>query len=133
MNSPSNKILRLLVLGLVWGQALAALGASSENIFSVVPEGDPTYGQLRQLSAAGLLSPQEAVAPLSRYDVAKRLVEARDRYGSWVVAQARNPSAQPVQGGVEGPAPTANPATNVGRTLDRKSTRLNSSHLGISY
>jgi hypothetical protein len=66
----------------------AAWTASGDPMFSVVPANDPVYVQLHQLSDAQLLTPGEAKAPLTRFDVARDIQTAQDRYDTIIVAQA---------------------------------------------
>jgi hypothetical protein len=64
-------------------------GAVAENtLFTVVSENDPVYGQLHQLAETGLLSPQDAKAPLTRFDVARDILKAQDQYDEIVLADA---------------------------------------------
>jgi hypothetical protein len=69
------------------GTALQA--ATLDSLFTVVPPTDPVYGQLRQLSEAQLLTPQESQGPLTRFDVAMDILKARDHYEGIVVADAQ--------------------------------------------
>ncbi len=75
--------------------APSARATSSDTLFSVVPSNDPVYGQLHQLSEAQLLTPGEANPPLTRFDVARDIQKAQDRYDAIVVAQASPAPAVP--------------------------------------
>jgi len=87
----------------------ATNAASSDTLFTVVPAADPVYGQLHQLSDAGLLTPSDTNAPLTRYDVALDILKARDQYQEIVVTDAQ--TARP-SGTTYAPAP-ARPAPSV--------------------
>lgn len=78
-------ILILLSFGLAGG-AFAA--AAAGNPFAVVPAGDPTYAELRQLETAGLLPAGASQGPLTRFEVAERVFSAQRNYKEIVVAQA---------------------------------------------
>ena len=96
MNSPSNnrqrtarKARRGLSRSFFFLVIPVVLWASGSNgLFSVVPAQDKTYVQLEQLVEAGLLNAGDVAYPLSRYDVAKRILAAQDQYDQRVMAQA---------------------------------------------
>ena len=73
---------------------LAVLGtarptsATTDELFIVVPASDTTYGKLRDLASAGLLEPPDAQGPLTRFEVARRILKAEDHYKRLVVALA---------------------------------------------
>ena len=60
----------------------------TQRLFTAVADRDPVYAQLAKLSHAGLLEPSDAKAPLTRYEVARRILKARQKYGQIVVALA---------------------------------------------
>jgi len=72
-----------LVLG---GAAFLRAETEPSRLFETVADNDKVYGQLRLLADAGILDASDAVAPLTRYDVAKRIQKARVKYDAIVVA-----------------------------------------------
>ncbi len=62
--------------------------AATTDLFSIVPDGDPTYQKLAQLAKAGLLKKDAAASPLTRYDVARSILKAQQKYDELVMAQA---------------------------------------------
>src|SRR5665213_3666149 len=65
-----------------------SFAAMDSNAFEVVPAGDPTYGQLRQLENGGLLPAGASNRPLTRFDVAQKVWDAQQKLREIVVAQA---------------------------------------------
>jgi hypothetical protein len=72
-----------LVLG---GASFLRAQATTDRLFETVAKNDGVYGQLRLLANAGILDVSDAAAPLTRYDVAKRIQKARIKYDAIVVA-----------------------------------------------
>lgn len=94
LGAGNPKVLGFLMMGcLVTAQLIHA--ATDQSLFTVVPANDPVYGQLHQLSEAQLLSPSEVNPPLTRFDVAQDILQARDRYDAIVVADASTASSAP--------------------------------------
>ncbi len=66
----------------------SAVCAGEGALFDFVPPGDPTYHQLKQLEATGLLKKGASGNTLTRFEVAKLILSAEAKYGEIVVAQA---------------------------------------------
>ncbi len=92
MKSASKTYSLLLLAVLFLGSPLRAAD-SSNSIFSAVPGNDPVYAQLQQLADAGLLSPMDVRAPLTRFDVAQDILKAQSKYDGIVVADAQTGTA----------------------------------------
>lgn len=93
---------------------------SSGDPFTIVPAGDPTYSELKQLARAGWLSEKDVSwASLTRYDVAKLILKAQRNSNEITLAQANittpTPSSQvgtlePLQETGTAPVTAAGPA-----------------------
>ncbi len=106
MKYPSNfKIWTLAVLSII----LPAAALAGGDLFSVVPPGDATYAQLSQLEKAGLLPDGESSKVLTRFEVARKILQAQEKYGEIVVAQADD--IPPPPGDTDSLAPTTAPAS----------------------
>src|SRR5690349_11377824 len=79
------------VLGWVLGLGLllgTSVGLAATDPFALVPSGDPTYGQLQQLEASGLLPEGASQGPLTRFEIAQRIFKADKKFKEIIVAQA---------------------------------------------
>ncbi|HVM33077.1 MAG TPA: hypothetical protein VMU88_08085, partial [bacterium] len=107
---PISKLAALA--GLLGFALLGKAWAGSADLFAVVPAVDPTYEKLGQLEKAGLLPPGASGAPLTRYEVARDIVSAQDRYRVLVVAQADSsllPSVDDLNAATTSVAPAVTP------------------------
>lgn len=77
----------------------------SSNLFSVVPQGDPTYAELKQLAQAGWISSKDLAPTLTRFDVVQLIEKAKQKSGELVVADDEIPPPPP-----DGNTPAASPA-----------------------
>ncbi len=108
---------RLLLAALLWATlAVPGVRAESARLFEIVPAGDPTYAGLKKLEAAGLLQTRALDGSLTRYDVAARLIEARQHRGEIVLAQVDLQSLPSLDEGAEIPT-TVEQAQGVDSTL----------------
>jgi hypothetical protein len=98
MNSRS-KLLPALLFALLWTGAQA----QTPGLFSVVPAGDPTYAELKQLAQAGWIPQSGLASSLTRYDVARLIQKAEDSEKTIVLAQADLIPPPPAEG-AEAPA-----------------------------
>lgn len=98
------KIFCAIALLLIPAVTFAAV--ESDRLFETVTLNDGTYSQLQKLAQAGLLSKDEAAYPLTRYDVARRLLKAREKAGEIVVAQADMEIPPPPEGEISPSAST---------------------------
>jgi len=62
--------------------------AMDDKMFDVVPAGDQTYSQLKQLENGGLLPYDSTQGPLTRFEVAEKISDAEQKLKEIVVAQA---------------------------------------------
>ena len=106
-----SSVLWMILIGIMLSPVFA--NASTTDIFSTVPDGDSTYQKLAQLAKAGLLDKEEALSPLTRYDVARRLLKAQRKYDELVVAQADMEIPAPPADGVAATAPSDQTAVSV--------------------
>jgi hypothetical protein len=86
-----SRFLTVTAMTLVMGPGLFAATPPQGDpavLFSTVPMGDPTYSQLSQLEETGLLPAGAAQPPLTRYEVARDILMAQNRYHQIVVADA---------------------------------------------
>ncbi|HJT24360.1 MAG TPA: hypothetical protein VJ873_07265, partial [bacterium] len=83
-----TRFMGLALLGAFSLLLAAACATAAPNPFSVVPSNDPTYGQLQQLEASGLLPEGASQGPLTRFEVAQRIFKADKKFKEIVVAQA---------------------------------------------
>ena len=65
---------------------MSAFAETKNNLFTVVPAKDPTYTQLSDLAKAELITEKEAAPPLTRFEVAQRLLKAEEKYKEIAVA-----------------------------------------------
>jgi hypothetical protein len=65
-----------------------SFAAMDDKIFDVVPAGDQTYSQLKQLENGGLLPYDSTQGPLTRFEVAEKISDAQQKLKEIVVAQA---------------------------------------------
>ena len=79
--------------------------AFAESMFSTVPDKDVTYRQLAQLAKAGLLDKDDVAAPLTRFDVARSILKAQQKYDEIVVAQADMEIPPPPENGAAATSP----------------------------
>ncbi len=108
MKSITNLKRFALALAVLWTGGWAC-ASQLDGLFSVVPAGDPTYVQLGDLEKAGLLVPGASQGPLTRYEVAERVFQAREQFHEIVVAQADEIPLPPDLG-----APTLPTSDNTG-------------------
>ncbi len=66
----------------------SGFAAMDDKMFDVVPAGDQTYSQLKQLENGGLLSYDSTQGPLTRFEVAEKISDAEQKLKEIVVAQA---------------------------------------------
>jgi hypothetical protein len=87
--------------------------ASEDSLFDIVPKGDVTYSQLKQLEKAGLIKTGAGDDLLTRFEVAKLIRDAESKYEEIVVAQATLdiPPPPPSYGADDEPIPAEAAAT----------------------
>ncbi len=84
---------------------------SSDRLFQVVPPGDPTYAELKQLAQAGWVSEKDLAPTLTRFDVALLIEKAQQNSGEWVVADDEIPPPPDTNATSASPAPAQPPAS----------------------
>src|SRR5665213_1307780 len=85
--TPISKLMLILLAAFLF-LTEGSFAAMDSNAFELVPTGDPTYGQLRQLENGGLLPAGSSNGPLTRFDVAEKVWDAQQKLKEIVVAQA---------------------------------------------
>src|SRR5580693_2913420 len=73
---------------LLLGVSVVVQAASGDDLFGVVPAGDPTYLELKHLADAGWISNGDLAPALTRYDVTGLILKAEKKRDEIVVAQA---------------------------------------------
>jgi hypothetical protein len=86
------------VMALFLIPAVAFASTDSDRLFETVTMSDVTYTQLKKLAKVGFLTDADSAYPLTRYDVARRLLKAREKAGEIVVAQADDMELPPPPG-----------------------------------
>jgi hypothetical protein len=88
MKFVSKNLTLLFAFALSFGVVGTLRATTLERLFDVVPSGDKTYTQLSSLEKAGWLPAGSTRAPLTRFEVAERIFEARQKSRAIVLAQA---------------------------------------------
>lgn len=85
-----KRISKLILIPILGSLILmgAALAEERAPLFSIIPQGDPSYMNLQVLEKDGLLSQGDSKGPLTRFEMAERIFKAEKNYKEIVVAQA---------------------------------------------
>jgi hypothetical protein len=107
--NPASKTL-LLAIGALF-LTMGCAFASTSDLFSTVPLGDPTYDKLSQLEQGGFLPLGSSKKLLTRYEVAQFIWKAQRNYDAIVVAAGDMvmPPSAPSEKDNSSPNPTSTP------------------------